>query len=47
MFEGRGKIIHNDGDVYEGEWKEDKAEGKGIYIRYLGSIYEGDWKNDK
>jgi hypothetical protein len=31
MAEGRGRLIHNDGDVYEGEWKKDKAEG---YVNY-------------
>jgi len=24
---GRGKFIHSDEDVYEGEWKNDKANG--------------------
>ena len=28
---GKGRLIHSDGDVYEGEWCEDKAEGFGIY----------------
>jgi hypothetical protein len=22
---GRGRLIHADGDVYEGEWKDDKS----------------------
>jgi len=24
---GNGKLVHADGDVYEGEWRNDKAEG--------------------
>jgi len=24
---GEGKLIHPDGDVYEGEWLNDKANG--------------------
>jgi hypothetical protein len=28
---GRGRLIHADGDVYEGGWKNDKAHGYGIY----------------
>ena len=27
---GRGRLIHADGDVYEGEWLEDKAHGFGF-----------------
>ena len=39
-------IIHlNNGDRYEGDYKNDKREGKGIYCWKDGSKYEGDWKN--
>lgn len=24
---GKGRLIHSDGDVYEGEWLADKAHG--------------------
>ena len=47
--------MHADGDVYDGEWKNDKANGKGTYVHVNGSKYEGDvnqyfyfkWENDK
>ena len=42
----KGKIYHADGDIYEGEWLDDKANGEGKYIR-KGLIYEGQWKNDR
>ena len=32
MADGFGRLIHSDGDIYEGEWKEDKADGYGNYI---------------
>lgn len=32
MANGIGRLIHSDGDVYEGEWKNDKAHGKGVYV---------------
>ena len=35
-----------DGDVYNGEWLNDKANGKGKYIHLSGANYEGDWKDD-
>lgn len=35
-----------DGDVFEGEWKCDKANGYGIYIHKNGARYEGNWKDD-
>jgi hypothetical protein len=28
---GKGRLIHADGDVYLGLWKDDKADGFGIY----------------
>lgn len=44
---GFGRLIHADGDVYEGEWKDDKANGHGIYTHAEGSRYEGQWLDDK
>ena len=40
---GRGRLIHPNGDAYEGEWKDDKAHGKGVYYNYDGSNYMGEW----
>ena len=28
MANGKGRLIHADGDVYEGQWKDDKAHGR-------------------
>ena len=39
-------LVHADGDIYEGEWEEDKANGYGVYIHVNGAQYEGYWKND-
>ena len=47
LFFLKGKLKHADGDVYDGEWKNDKANGKGTYIHVNGAKYEGDWENDK
>ena len=41
---GNGKLIHADGDIYEGEWKDDKANGKGTYVHINGAKYTGDVK---
>jgi len=46
MANGRGRLIHADGDVYEGEWLCDKAHGKGIYIHRDGASYTGEWFED-
>lgn len=32
MAHGYGRLIHADGDVYIGEWLDDRASGKGIHI---------------
>jgi hypothetical protein len=40
-------LIHADGDVYEGNWIEDKAHGYGTYTHLDGAIYKGEWYEDK
>ena len=47
LIYSKGKLIHADGDIYEGEWKDDKANGFGVYIHVNGAKYEGEWLNDK
>ena len=34
---GFGKFYHADGDVYEGEWQNDRANGNGVYIHKNGA----------
>lgn len=46
MANGRGRLVHSDGDIYEGDWKDDKAHGIGTYYHADGSKYEGKWKDD-
>lgn len=41
MSNGKGRLIHCDGDVYEGDWVDNKAEGYGTYIHFYGAKYEG------
>jgi len=36
---------HNNGDIYEGEWKNGKGEGNCVMKFNNGDIYEGEWKN--
>ena len=37
---------YNNGDKYDGEWKNDLREGNGIYEYKNGDKYKGEWKND-
>jgi len=37
----------DDGQVYEGEWRDGKRNGKGTNTWPDGNKYEGDWKDDK
>ena len=45
--EGKGKFSYNDGNTYEGEYKNDMREGRGIYRYKNGDKYIGEWKKDK
>ena len=40
-------MYFDDGDIYEGDYKNNKREGKGIMYFDDGDTYEGDYKNDK
>ncbi len=40
---GHGTFYFNSGDVYDGNWVEDKIEGQGIYKWPNGSKYEGNF----
>ena len=46
-YEGKGNIIYENGDKYEGELKNGIKEGEGILIRNNGDKFEGIWRNDK
>ena len=43
---GKGKCIMNNGDIYEGEFKNNRANGCGIHTQANGNIYEGYFKDD-
>jgi|TARA_B110000305_G_C18920203_1_gene394777 hypothetical protein len=34
------------GDMYQGEFKNGKANGKGVYLSKVGTLYKGEWKDD-
>jgi hypothetical protein len=44
---GHGIIKFADGNVYEGNWKDNKLEGHGIIKKADGNVYERNWKDDK
>jgi hypothetical protein len=43
---GKGKMIYFNGDIYEGEWLNDKKNGKGILFFFDLSTYDGSFKDD-
>jgi hypothetical protein len=47
-FHGRGtRTWKNNGEKYEGEWKDGKKCGQGVLTYADGGRYEGEWKDDK
>jgi hypothetical protein len=44
--DGFGKMIYDNGDVYEGEWANGIRTGKGKMIYECGRVYEGEYKNN-
>lgn len=47
MKSGTGKIEWADGDVYEGQWKEDKMHGTGNFTTKGGGRYAGKYHKGK
>ena len=45
-MEGKGIYYYNDGDRYEGEFKNNRREGKGIYYYVNGDREMGDYSNE-
>lgn len=41
-----GRLYHPNGDLYIGNWKNNKANGNGKYISNNGAVYVGDWIED-
>ena len=39
--------IKNNGERYEGDFRNDNREGKGIMYWNNGNIYDGEWRNDR
>ena len=47
QFHGRGKMVQASGDIYIGEWGNDKATGHGTFFdASQGVRYTGEWLND-
>ena len=45
---GMTKITFPNGDVYNGEWKDGKANGQGVMWKYAsGDVYSGEWQDGK
>ena len=45
-MEGKGIYYFNNGEKYDGEWKNNLKEGKGIMYDKNGKLkFDGEWKN--
>ena len=47
MKNGKGIFYFNDGDRYEGDFRNDEREGLGIMYFNDGDRYEGDYREGK
>ena len=41
MLNGKGRMTHANGDIYQGEWLDGKAHGQGVFVDKDGSLYDG------
>ena len=41
LFNGKGRMTHTNGDIYQGEWQSGKANGHGVFVDTNGSMYIG------
>lgn len=39
-------MTHANGDIYQGHWKDGKADGEGTFVDTQGSMYKGPWVNN-
>lgn len=45
---GVGRMVYPSGDIYEGEWLDNKMHGEGSYTyKKTGDIYSGSWSGNK
>ena len=42
---GNGSYTYENGEIYDGEWKDGKYNGQGTYSYANGEIYDGEWKD--
>jgi hypothetical protein len=47
QMHGHGTYTYDDGNVYVGEYKDDKRSGHGTYTYASGNVYVGEYKDDK
>ncbi|ATZ81018.1 phosphatidylinositol phosphate kinase [Bodo saltans virus] len=46
-FHGYGVYIRDNGDKYDGEYKNGKCHGHGVMIYANGCEDDGEWENDE
>ena len=39
-------MTHANGDIYEGQWRDDKANGNGVFVDANNAMYTGEWVDD-
>ncbi len=44
-LEGYGSYIFENGDKYEGNWKDNMRDGHGVYLFNDGDKFEGNFKS--
>ena len=43
---GKGKMTYVNGDIYEGDFKDNKMNGVGTFTFASGGVYEGDYQDE-
>ena len=47
LFHGKGTLVYQGNEKYEGDWVFGKREGTGRFTYADGAVFDGQWQDDR